>query len=67
MQTNKCGPANSWRLVHNGTDVLALFESTGVTETIHTLFEAGTKEACEAEIARLGLNPLPVEDDGANA
>lgn len=48
-------------------DVLALFESTGITETIHTLFEADAKEACEAEITRLGLNPLPVEERGANA
>lgn len=63
MQTNKCGPANSWRLAHNGTDVLALFESTGITETIHTLFEADTKEACDAEIARLGLNVLQVNEE----
>lgn len=65
MQTNKCGPANSWRLVHNGTDVFDLFEATGITETIHTIFEADTKEACEAEIARLGLNPLPEPEGDA--
>lgn len=63
MQTNKCGPENSWRLVHNGIDVLALLESSGITETIHTLFEADTKEACDAEIARLGLNVLQVNEE----
>lgn len=63
MQINKCGPNISWRLVHDGTDVLALFESGGTTETIHTLFEADTKEACDAEIARLGLNVLQVNEE----
>ncbi len=63
MNINKCGPDTSWRLVHDGTDVLALFESNGFTETIHTLFEADTKEECEAEIGRLGLNPLQENEE----
>ena len=47
----------SWRLVHDGTKVMVLEEqdfeaSTGGTTEI---FVADTKEACEAEIARLNL------------
>ncbi len=45
----------SWRLVHDGVSVLALFESEGVTGTKFTLF-TGTRAACDAEIARLGLS-----------
>jgi hypothetical protein len=44
------------RLVHDGKNVVALFESEGVTSTKNRLF-CGTKEECEAEIARLGLAP----------
>ncbi len=50
------GPEKSWRLVHNGTDVLVLMETSGYTTTINTVFEAATEEECLAEIARLGLN-----------
>lgn len=57
------GPEKSWRLVHNGTDVLALMETGGYTTTIHTLFEAATKAECLDEIARLSLNPLPEEEN----
>jgi hypothetical protein len=55
------GPEKSWRLVHNGIDVLALMETGGYTTTIHTLFEAATEAECLDEIARLSLNPLPEE------
>lgn len=60
-EVNEVGPTNSWRLIHNDSDVLDLFESPGYTQTIFTIFESTTKEACEAEIVRLGLKPLPVE------
>ena len=53
------GPAVSWRLVHNGTDVLVLMESGGYTTTMHTVFEAATEAECLAEVERLGLTPLP--------
>lgn len=48
----------SWRLVHDGVRVHDLFESEGVTGTKFNLF-TGTEEECRAEIARLGLAPLP--------
>lgn len=52
-------PELSWRLVHNGSEVLALFESVGITSTINRLF-TGTAAECQAEIERLGL-ASPVE------
>ena len=53
MQTSST--ENSWRLIHDGASVIDLFQSSGVTETLHTLFEAATKVECVAEIRRLGL------------
>jgi hypothetical protein len=55
------GPANSWRLVHDGKNVIHLFESSGITHTINQLAEFPTKVEAEAEITKLGLIPLPVE------
>lgn len=49
------GPNNSWRLVHNGKDVLALMETAGFTTTVHTVFEAQSEQECLDEVARLGL------------
>ena len=60
---NEVGPANSWRLIHNESAVIALFESAGYTKSVHNIFEASTKEACEAEITRLSLTPLPEEPE----
>lgn len=54
--TNKCGPDLSWRLIYTATDVIQLFESIGITETKHNIFEASTKEECLAKIDELGLN-----------
>lgn len=48
----------SWRLVHDGSALLALFESGGVTATKNTIFEAATKDECVAEAQRLGLSGL---------
>ena len=48
-----------WRLVHDGTQVVQLFESDGITETPINLFIAETEAECQAEIDRLGLTPLP--------
>lgn len=45
----------SWRLVHDGKKVIALFESEGITGTRNALFEGATKADCLAEIAKLGL------------
>ena len=60
--SNKVGPQKSWRLVHDGTRVLALFESAGWTESTHTLFESATQAECLAEVTRLNLEPLPPEE-----
>ena len=51
----KHATGQSFRLVHNGAEVIMLAEITGVTSTMHELFTAATKAECEAEIARLGL------------
>ena len=55
-------PINSWRLIHDGTKVIHLFESAGVTESIFNVVEFPTKAAAEAKITELNLVPLPVED-----
>ena len=47
----------SWRLVHDGNKVLALFESEGITGTINKLF-VGTEKESKEEIKRLKLKPL---------
>jgi hypothetical protein len=62
MQEKTVGPAVSWRMVYDGTQVLCLFESGGYTSTRNQLFEASTKNECYAEIARLGL-VAPIEDE----
>lgn len=63
MQVNEIGPAQSWRLVHNGTNVLMLEELTGYTSTIHQVFEAPTKQECLDKITELNLITLPVEGE----
>jgi len=54
-------PINSWRLIHDGTKVIGLFESAGVTESIYEVEEFSTKAAADARITELKLVPLPVE------
>ena len=49
-----------YRLVHDGRTVIALFESVGETSTRNELF-CGTREECDAEIARLGLDRTEVD------
>jgi len=51
-----------WRLVHDGVRVIALFESSGITETVYTLF-VGTREECMKEVERLKLY---CEPEGGN-
>lgn len=55
------GPALSWRLVHDGLKVLALFESEGYTETVNSVFESQTRAGCVTEIKRLGLTADNIE------
>ena len=52
-----------WRLVHDGVKVLALFESGGITWTKHNMYCATLKTECEAIIKKLGLIPLPEEEE----
>lgn len=49
------GPAQSWRLVHDGKTVLLLAELSGFTETAHTAFEAATQRECVAVARSLAL------------
>ncbi len=58
------GPEKSWRLVHDGKNVLMLQETAGYTETNHTIFEAATKEDCDAEVERLKLELPPIPSSG---
>ena len=58
FDANVSPKVSCWRLVHDGTNVIGLFESAGETITRYILY-CGTKEECDGEIARLGLVPLP--------
>ena len=49
------GPGQSWRLIHDNVQVLDLFESAGITESWHFIFEADTRQECLDEIDRLKL------------
>lgn len=60
IKVNISKPEKSWRLVHDGVNVLDLFESTGETSTINNLFCAPNRKAALAEIKRLGLRIAPV-------
>ena len=55
MQEKTIGPDESWRMVYAEGKVLMLEQLTGYTTTIHGIFEAKTREECEAEAQRLGL------------
>lgn len=55
MTQTTVGPAQSWRLVHDGAQVISLEQSSGYTTSIHTIFEASTEAACNAEAVRLGM------------
>jgi len=56
---NVCDLSSKWVLVHNGTKATDCNEiavtGKGKLETINTIFEADTKEACKDESTRLGL------------
>ena len=55
MTTNRTAPDKSWRLVHDGKEVIDKFECSGFTESIYTIFTAKTEAEIQAEIRRLGL------------
>ena len=54
----------SWRLVHDGTKVTSLFESSGETLTRLTMFCATTEQECLDEIERLGLEYVVDNSEG---
>ena len=46
--------SNSWKLVHDGINIIIFEQTDQSIGTQNTLF-VGTREECDAEIARLGL------------
>lgn len=48
-------PNKSWRLVHDGTTVFKIFQSTGYIETLYNLEIRGTKQLCIDRANQLGL------------
>jgi hypothetical protein len=46
--------SNSWKLVYDGSTIIFYDETEKAISTQSVLF-VGTKDECEAEIARLGL------------
>ena len=56
---NESPAEDTWRLVHDGKRVLALFQSTGFTWTTNNLF-CGSEKECSDVIDQLKLIPLPV-------
>jgi len=46
----------SWVLIHDGSKVISLSESSGVTNTHHTVFLAATEAECQTEIYSLNLD-----------
>jgi hypothetical protein len=56
IKVNKSKPEKSWRLVYTDKkEVLTLLQLTGITQTIHNIFEAKTKEECFDKITELKL------------
>lgn len=60
---NESSPKLTTRLVHDGSQVIALFESDGITWTKNAMF-CGTLAECDAEIAARKLKPLPDNETG---
>jgi len=51
-----------WKLIHNDIDVIFFEETDKVISTQEKLF-VGTKEECDAEIARLGLVDVTAQEN----
>lgn len=51
-----------WRLVHDGSQVLAAFKTAGQTECIHSIADFDTFEEMDAAIKELNLKPLPQDE-----
>ena len=48
-----------WRMIHDGTSIVGIFQSSGITETQLSLFIAATEDECHAEANKLGLVTIP--------
>ena len=59
QQPNIVGPEQSWRLVHDGEQVIFIEELVGYTETLYYIFEGPTRQSCMVEVYRLGLEMPP--------
>lgn len=55
MTINQTDADMSWRLVHDGTSIISLFQSSAVTHSVYTIFLAATEEECQTEIYSLNL------------
>jgi hypothetical protein len=55
LTINRTDSEMSWRLVHDGSKVIDLFESSGVTSTMNTIYLASSIEECQAQIYSLSL------------
>jgi hypothetical protein len=51
--------ADSWRMVYNGTTATALFESTGYTYTVYSLYVDSSQANCVAFAAANGITIPP--------
>jgi len=55
--------SNSWKLVHDGTNIIFFEQTDKSISTQSILFVGTTQEECKAEIARLGLkHPHEIEE-----
>jgi len=52
---NKTDSDMSWRLIHDGKKIIDLFESSGITQSMYTIFLADTEAECQTEIYSLNL------------
>jgi hypothetical protein len=65
VTVNVSQAVQSWRLVYANGRVLAEFESTGVTQTINSLYCATTKAEVDSQVTALKLTPLAPEKQKA--
>lgn len=56
---NKSSSDFCWRLIHDGRRVISLFQDSGITQSMHTIFLADTEEECQTEIYSLNLEYNP--------
>ena len=60
-QISRANRALSWRLIYSGSQLIALFESEGITQTPETLEEFPNRPSALARINALNLNTGSLE------